>query len=78
MARKDCGLETPTGALQQKSQGTGERLCTITSLICKARGYNIVREALTPEQKLMNRKELTELGEALAKAERRKKVLEKR
>jgi len=44
----------------------------------QGKGYNIVREALTPEQKLMNRKELTELGEALAKAERRKKVLEKR
>ncbi|PVH86025.1 hypothetical protein DL98DRAFT_650521 [Cadophora sp. DSE1049] len=41
------------------------------------KGSNIDRNALTPEQKLLNRKELAELGEALAKAERKKKLLEK-
>ncbi|KAK0102933.1 hypothetical protein ONS95_000875 [Cadophora gregata] len=39
------------------------------------KGTNNIRDALTPEQKLGNRRELVELGEALAKAERKKKLL---
>ncbi|KAG4434959.1 hypothetical protein IFR05_009571 [Cadophora sp. M221] len=42
----------------------------------EGKGSSIDRDMLTPEAKLLNRRELVKLGEALAKAERKKKLLE--
>ncbi|KAH6716886.1 hypothetical protein BKA61DRAFT_733123 [Leptodontidium sp. MPI-SDFR-AT-0119] len=42
----------------------------------EGKGGSIDRNTLTPEAKLLNRRELAKLGEALAKAKRKKKFLE--
>ncbi|CZS92177.1 uncharacterized protein RAG0_02658 [Rhynchosporium agropyri] len=56
---------------------TGHWGMTVHDYFPDFEGNGLDRDALTAEEKLLNRRELAELGEALAKAERKKRLLEK-